>query len=190
MVERPQHKIGGAGAAHAPHDEGQHDHAHGHDHGHGASGEADALAVALAHADEQCRARGQRLTEMRRQVLAALIGSGQALGAYDLIEMVGASDKRPAPVAIYRALDFLREQGLVHRIESRNAFVACPHQHGPDETVIFFVCENCQRVIEESSQTVGAALALLARKRGFEAHANMLEIKGRCSSCRYVPQTA
>jgi Fur family zinc uptake transcriptional regulator len=188
MVERPQHKIGGAGAAHAPHDEGQHD--HGHDHGHGASGEADALAVALAHADEQCRARGQRLTEMRRQVLAALIGSGQALGAYDLIEMVGASDKRPAPVAIYRALDFLREQGLVHRIESRNAFVACPHQHGPDETVIFFVCENCQRVIEESSQTVGAALALLARKRGFEAHANMLEIKGRCSSCRYVPQTA
>jgi Fur family zinc uptake transcriptional regulator len=179
MVERPQHRTGETGSAHEP----ARDHGHDHHHDHGT------IAAALAHAEERCRARGQRLTDMRRQVLAALIESGQALGAYDLIGMVGG-DKPPAPVAIYRALDFLREQGLVHRIESRNAFVACPHQHGPDETVIFFVCENCQRVIEESSQTVGAALALLARKRGFEAHANMLEIKGRCSSCRYVPQTA
>jgi Fur family zinc uptake transcriptional regulator len=162
---------------------------HAHEAGHEHDTAAETLAAALAHAEEHCRQRGQRLTEMRRQVLAALIGSGQALGAYDLIEKVGG-ERRPAPVAIYRALDFLREQGLVHRIESRNAFVACPHQHEPDETVIFFICENCQRVIEESSQTISAALALIARKRGFETHANMLEIEGRCASCRYVPQTA
>ena len=151
----------------------------------------EAVAEGLAIADEHCRERGQRLTEMRRLVLAAMIESGKALGAYDLIERVAVSGvRRPAPVAIYRALDFLIEAGLAHRIESRNAFIACPHHHHAEEAVIFFICESCQKVVEESSQAVRASLSILARKRGFEVHANVLEIEGRCSSCRYVPLTA
>lgn len=148
------------------------------------------LAAALAHADQLCRDKGLRLTDMRRAVLRALLDSGKALGAYDLIERVAAGERRPAPVAIYRALDFLIANGLAHRIESRNAFIACPHRHDADETVIFFVCENCHRVVEESSQAIAAGLSLLARKRGFEVHANVLEIEGRCSSCRYTPVPA
>ena len=66
---------------------------------------------------------------MRRRVLEALLASHQPLGAYELIDRLAVRGARPAPITIYRALDFLREQGLVHRIESRNAFIACVHNH-------------------------------------------------------------
>jgi Fur family zinc uptake transcriptional regulator len=66
----------------------------------------------------------------------------QALGAYEIIDRL--TDKsRPAPITIYRALDFLRENGFVHRIESRNAFVACVRDHGGDDIVVFLICERC-----------------------------------------------
>jgi len=145
----------------------------------------------MAEAEALCAERGQRLTEMRRLVLEALIESRKALGAYDLIDLVaGRGIKRPAPVAIYRALDFLMQNGLAHRIESRNAFVACPHRHHGDEVAIFFICDNCLKVNEETSQSIRAGLALLARKRGFEVRSNVMEIEGRCSSCRYMPISA
>ena len=81
-----------------------------------------------------CAARAQRLTPMRRQVLEALLASHKPLGAYEIIERL-ADKRRPAPITVYRALDFLRDNGLVHRIESRNAFVACVHNHAGDDLV-------------------------------------------------------
>ena len=66
---------------------------------------------------------------MRRQVLEALLASHRPLGAYELIDRLAVRGARPAPITMYRALDFLREQGLVHRIESQNAFIACVHNH-------------------------------------------------------------
>ena len=84
-------------------------------------------SAAIAHAEELCAARAQRLTPMRRQVLQALLASHKPLGAYEIMERL-ARRARPAPITVYRALDFLRDNGLVHRIESRNAFVACVHQ--------------------------------------------------------------
>src|SRR3954470_5316099 len=81
--------------------------------------ESDAMAAAEAH----CLDRGQRLTAMRREVLATLLASHQPLGAYEIIDRIAPRGTRPAPITVYRALDFLRENGLVHRIESRNAFV-------------------------------------------------------------------
>jgi predicted transcriptional regulator len=88
-----------------------------HDHGRCAS-------AAIAHAEVLCAARAQRLTPMRRHVLEALLDSHRPLGVYEIIERL-ARHGRPAPITVYRALDFLRDNGLVHRIESRNAFVAC-----------------------------------------------------------------
>src|SRR6266852_9126627 len=84
---------------------------------------------AIAHAEAICAARKERLTPMRRRVLEALLASHQPLGAYELIDRLAVRTARPAPITVYRALDFLREQGLVHRIESRNAFIACVHNH-------------------------------------------------------------
>ena len=102
---------------------------------------------AIAHAETLCAARAQRLTPIRRQVLEALLASHKPLGAYEIIDHL-AGDTRPAPITVYRALDFLRDNGLVHRIESRNAFVACVHNHAGDDLVVFLICERCGAVGE------------------------------------------
>src|SRR5262245_25421205 len=94
---------------------------------------------AMAIAQSQCDERGQRLTPMRRDVLAVLLGSHQPLGAYEIIERLAPGRPRPAPITVYRALEFLRENALVHRIESRNAFIACVHAHAAGDLVVFLL---------------------------------------------------
>ncbi len=140
----------------------------------------DAMAIAQA----RCGERGERLTPMRRQVLAALLGSHQPLGAYEIIERLAPSGPRPAPITIYRALEFLRENGFVHRIESRNAFVACVHTHGAGELVVFLICERCGAVGEAASAEVAATLASAARAAGFAPRSPVIEISGVCGHCR------
>src|SRR5256714_12685491 len=92
---------------------------------------------AMAVAEALCLERGQRLTSIRRKVLAALLGSHKPLGAYEIIERIAAGTARLAPITAYRALEFLRDNGLVHRIESRNAFIACVHNHALSDLVVF-----------------------------------------------------
>ena len=140
-------------------------------------------SAAIAHAEAQCAARAQRLTPMRRQVLEALLASHKPLGAYEIIEHL-ADKSRPAPITIYRSLDFLRENGLVHRIESRNAFVACVHNHGGDDIVVFLICERCGAVGEASGGAVADALKASARTAGFLPKSPLIEIAGICSHCR------
>src|SRR5436190_17656629 len=101
------------------------------------------LDDAMAVAEARCLERGQRLTSIRRKVLAVLLGSHKPLGAYEIIERLEPKGPRPAPITVYRALEFLRENGLVHRIESRNAFIACVHSHAAGELVVFLICEHC-----------------------------------------------
>ncbi|KAA2238290.1 Fur family transcriptional regulator [Salinarimonas soli] len=162
--------------------------AHHHHHHDGACAHAEAAASgageALARAEAACRARGVRLTPIRRDVLAALYATHKPLGAYDLVEALRRDGERAlAPISIYRALDFLMEQGLAHRLASRNAFVACPHGHGPCDLVAFLICETCGGVDELSSEPLSAALrGLLARER-FAPRTQVLEIAGRCSHC-------
>ena len=88
---------------------------------------------------------------MRRHVLEVLAASHKPLGAYEIIDRVAARGPRPAPITIYRALDFLTAQGLVHRIESRNAFLACINNHASDAPVVFLICEQCGAVGEAPS---------------------------------------
>jgi Fur family zinc uptake transcriptional regulator len=141
-------------------------------------------ADALAHAEMLCAARGQRLTPMRRQVLQILAASHKPLGAYEIIDQVAGQGPRPAPITVYRALDFLRENGLVHRIESRNAFLACVHNHQSDALVAFLICERCGAVGEAPAGTVGQTLAAAARSAGFLPKMSVIEITGVCSHCR------
>ena len=96
---------------------------------------------------------------MRRHVLEALLDSHQPLGAYEIIERLGRHAAAPAPITVYRALDFLRDNGLVHRIESRNAFVACVHQSRRATTsVVFLICEHCGAVGEAPGGAVAETL--------------------------------
>jgi len=147
-----------------------------HDHGSCAS-------AAITHAEELCAARAQRLTPMRRHVLEALLASHKPLGAYEIMERL-AQRSRPAPITVYRALDFLRDNGLVHRIESRNAFVACVHHHADSDPVVFLICERCGTVGEAPGGAVAETLKGSCRAAGFTPKSPVIEIAGICSHCR------
>jgi Fur family transcriptional regulator, zinc uptake regulator len=151
-------------------------HHHLHDHGSGHS--------LLADAEAHCLSRGLRLTETRRHVFEALAGQPQAMGAYDLIDaLANRGHKRLAPISVYRALDFLLEAGLAHKIESRNAFVACPHRHGVSDVVVFMICDQCGRVEEATSDAVSKAMANVAQGMGFAPRGQVVEMHGCCSGC-------
>jgi Fur family zinc uptake transcriptional regulator len=142
-------------------------------------------STAIAYAEAQCAAHAQRLTPIRRQVLEALLESHNPLGAYEIIEhLAEKNDGRLAPITIYRALDFLRQNGLVHRIESRNAFVACVHNHAGDDLVVFLICERCGAVGEGPGAAVAQALKASSRAAGFSPKSPLIEIVGICSHCR------
>src|SRR5438270_9404339 len=141
-------------------------------------------ADALAHAEALCVKRGERLTAMRRKVLEALTANHKPLGAYEIIEQVAVQGPRPAPITVYRALDFLTAQGLVHRIESRNAFLACINNHASDAPVIFLICEQCGAVGEAPSAAVTDSLNAAAKGAGFAPKAQVIEITGVCRHCR------
>jgi Fur family transcriptional regulator, zinc uptake regulator len=147
-----------------------------HDHGRCAS-------AAIAHAEQLCEERAQRLTPMRRHVLETLLASHRPLGAYEIMEKL-AHNGRPAPMTVYRALDFLRDNGLVHRIASRNAFVACVHSHTDDDPIVFLLCETCGAVGEASGGRVADALKASCREVGFTSKTPVIEIAGICSHCR------
>ncbi len=141
-------------------------------------------ADAMAHAEAVCTQRGERLTAMRRRVLEVLAGSHKPLGAYEIIDRVGETGPRPAPITVYRALDFLRHNGLVHRIESRNAFVACVRNHRSDALVAFLICESCGAVGEAPAAAASQPLAAAARSAGFSPNLSVIEMTGTCSHCR------
>lgn len=100
-----------------------------------------------------------------------------------MIEGVAKQHKRPAPMTIYRALDFLMEAGLVHRIESRNAYLACVQDHGPDTMIAFFICQACGVAGEASLPGVSQKLAHAAKDVGFTPKASVIEISGICAEC-------
>ena len=149
----------------------------GHDHDRCAS-------EAIAHAETICGARRERLTPIRRQVLEALLASHHPLGAYELIDRLAQRGGRPAPITIYRALDFLREQGLVHRIESRNSFIACVHNHDSTDPVVFLICEKCGAVGEAASAAVADTIKSASRAAGFVPRTPVIEISGICAHCK------
>jgi Fur family zinc uptake transcriptional regulator len=139
---------------------------------------------ALAHAEALCAERSERLTPTRRQVLQSLLATHRPLGAYELIDRLAAEGARPAPITVYRALDFLQAQGLVHRIESRNAFVACIHSHDSGNPVVFLLCDRCGAVGEVDSSAAANALKAAARAVGFTPKTPVIEIAGICANCR------
>jgi Fur family zinc uptake transcriptional regulator len=141
-------------------------------------------ADALRYAEALCNQRAQRLTPTRRQVLEVLLESHKPLGAYEIIDRAAKHGARHAPITVYRALDFLIENGLAHRIESRNAFIACGHRHDPGDLVVFLICERCGEVGEAPAQAVAESLKAATRAAGFTPKAPVIEITGVCGNCR------
>src|SRR5258707_12126684 len=147
-----------------------------HDHGR-------CTADALQHAERVCERRAQKFTPIRRQVLQALLSSHRPLGAYEVIDELAKSMPRPAPITVYRALDFLMENGLVHRIESRNAYLACAHDHDAAAMVAFLVCGRCGSIGEIPASPVAQGLYDAARATGFTPKLSVGGITGTCAHC-------
>ena len=144
---------------------------------------ATCTAELLSRAERTCERRGSRLTGQRREVLNCVAQSHSAVGAYDIIERMAGLGPRPAPITVYRALDFLEAHGLVHKIESRNAFVACTHPHD-GKPAAMLVCERCGLVDEQDLPQVFEALHQAADSRGFALHRSVVELTGLCAACR------
>jgi Fur family transcriptional regulator, zinc uptake regulator len=137
----------------------------------------------ISRAERTCVGRGSKLTGQRRDVLACVGQSHAAVGAYDIIERMAEKGPRPAPITIYRALDFLMAHGLIHKVESRNAFVACSHAHD-GEPAALMVCTGCGTVAEREVPEAFAAMARAATDSGFRAEHTVIEMSGQCCLCR------
>ncbi|MDP2904218.1 MAG: transcriptional repressor [Methylovulum sp.] len=137
---------------------------------------------ALSTAEQLCVERGVQLTSIRHQVLALIWESHKAVKAYDLLDRLKPLQQSAKPATIYRALDFLIGQGLIHRVESLNAFVGCRcsgHQHEQ----LLLICKNCQEVEERTATKVMQALSEEFAQAGFIAHSKAIEIHGICAKC-------
>ena len=137
----------------------------------------------MATAEEICRERRLRLTRIRRRVLELVWNSHKPVGAYDILDVLGREGQRSAPPTVYRALDFLIEAGLVHRLDSLNAYVGCAHPHDA-HTGQFLICRDCRSVAELDDAEIGALVDRKAADFGFSAVRQMLEIQGLCPDCQ------
>jgi Fur family zinc uptake transcriptional regulator len=141
--------------------------------------------AALGHAETISRREGLRFTTQRRQVLEALLESHVPASAYDVIDRIAGAGKRLAPISVYRALDFLTAHNFAHRIESKNAYVACDRgaECEPGAT-LFLICDNCGRAGEAASEALGTLVNAETRRRDFLPRLRVLEIRGLCARCR------
>ena len=139
---------------------------------------------AITAAEQICVRKGVRLTDLRRRVLELIWQSHKPVTAYDLLDRLKKDKRNAAPPTVYRALDFLRENGLVHRLHSLNAFLGCNHPEDVHRGG-FLICTNCHAVTEIcDSALLRDAIVAEATSRDFQITGTMVEIMGRCSSCR------
>jgi Fur family transcriptional regulator, zinc uptake regulator len=166
MASLHKHDLAG-GPAFAPHD---HSHCTG---------------AVLARADALVTAKGVRLTPVRRRVLEILLEAHRALGAYDVLQRLATEGFGNQPPVAYRALEFLVENGLAHKIRRLNAFTACMHP-GEEHSPAFLICRLCDAVAEATAAPVWAALDVAAEGLGFVIERSNVEALGLCPACQGV----
>jgi Fur family transcriptional regulator, zinc uptake regulator len=147
-----------------------------HDHAH-------CTSDVLARAEALAQAQGARMTPVRRRVLEILLEQHKALGAYDVLQRLAAEGFGNQPPVAYRALEFLVDQGLAHRIRRLNAFAACMHP-GEAHAPAFLICKSCDAVAEAPAASVRAALDSAAAALGFTIERSNIEALGLCPACQ------
>jgi Fur family zinc uptake transcriptional regulator len=144
--------------------------------------------AALREAEATCLRRGATLTPLRRQVLELVLDAEAPVGAYALLDRLKASRPGAAPPTVYRALDFLLEQGLIHKLERLNAFIGCAdaghgHAHDHHHPHQFLICRKCGATAEITDHAVTHAIEAAARGAGFALAQATVEIEGTCARC-------
>lgn len=137
----------------------------------------------LARAEKMCAQRGVRLTPQRLEVLRLMSLQPGAISAYDLLDLLREAEPQAKPPTVYRALEFLLEQGFVHKVESTNSYVLCHMFDKPTHTSAMFICDRCGVVKEESAEGVEDIMHTLAARMGFALRHNVIEAHGLCSAC-------
>lgn len=137
---------------------------------------------AVQTADKLCAERGVQLTTIRRQVLELIWDSHKAAKAYDLLDLIKPLQQSAKPATVYRALDFLLEQGLIHRVESLNAFIGCSCSERQHEQLLL-ICVQCHEVEERPGAIVMEAVSRELEQAGFTVHRKAIEIQGICKHC-------
>lgn len=149
---------------------------HSHDH-------AGCAHSVLAGAERLIAERRLRMTPVRRRTLEILLEHHRAMGAYDVLDRLAAEGFGRQPPVVYRALEFLVENGLAHRIQILNAFAACMHPE-TDHQPVFLICRNCQRIAEAPAEPLHQAMATAAAGLGFAVERSSFEATGLCPACR------
>lgn len=149
---------------------------HVHDHSH-------CCGDLIKQAEEIAAARGARLTPVRRRVLEILLEQHRALGAYEVLERLAQDGFGNKPPVAYRALDFLVEQGMAHRVARLNAFMACTHP-GQSHSPAVLICRSCQTVAEAPGTEIQAAIEGAAASAGFVVESTAIEVLGQCPACQ------
>lgn len=153
------------------------------DHDHADSRPSDIqIGQALVAAEARCVIDGERMTAPRRRVLELLLAAAEPVKAYDLIARFGADGRAAKPPTVYRALDFLERRGMVHRIASISAYVACTAGETA-HAAAFLICDCCGAT-EEVTPPQGDSFALAADAAGYAIERTTIEGHGRCPACR------
>ncbi len=139
--------------------------------------------AALDRAAAHCARHGARLTELRREVLGLILEAPGPTGAYDLLDRLRDRRGAAAPPTVYRALDFLQAQGLVHKLERLAAFIGCVEDAGHAHGAQFLICGGCSRVQEIEDAALAAALDRAAAASGFAVRRATIEAEGICADC-------
>ena len=151
-----------------------------HDHTH-------CVSSAISNAQNLCVDRGVRLTPVRQRVLELVWRSHQPIGAYELLAGLVKEGFNSAPPTVYRALEFLCTQGLLHKLEGINAYVGCSNPETPHQGH-FLLCKDCHQAQELDSQYISLAIKLSADQHGFEIKRHTIEIVGTCQACLDKPK--
>lgn len=156
----------------------------------------------LRDAQEQSRAKGVRFTPLRQQIYKLILQANKPIGAYDLITLLQqmreseddktskkGRQKNVAPPTIYRSLEFLLSENLIHQLTSINAYVPCCHPRAA-HTAAFLICDQCHRVQECSSMPVQEIMSFAEQDVGFKVARSVIELSGYCQDCHVsIPST-
>ena len=137
---------------------------------------------AINKAEQTCQTRQCRLTPIRKKVLELIWKSHKPIKAYDLLTQLSSENFSEKPPTVYRALDFLHENNLIHRIESQNAYIGCNTDHESFDSK-FLICDKCNEVEELCEPRVNKTLIDISKKQGFSPSLVNVEIHGTCAQC-------
>ena len=144
------------------------------------------LAQAMEKATEAFDSKKLRFTELRQKVFAEIAATNTHVGAYAILDQLAAKGTRLAPISVYRAIEALMEAGVIHRLESKNAFFACRRLHHDFEKgkrPIVLACEKCGAVAEVESEGIFETIDKVARAANFNPRVKFVEVSGTCPRC-------